>query len=92
VSINTTDATELDRWATAVYQQTPTKLVSQVATPAKDRLGNLTPASVLTPGTLIGVSYTTSELDIVGYYTIIQVNHQIDVDNWFTTLDLWKEA
>jgi hypothetical protein len=92
VSINTTDATELDRWATAVYQQTPTKLVSQVVTPAKDRLGNLTAASVLTPGTLIGVSYTTNELDIVGYYTIIRVSHDIDVDNWFTTLELWKEA
>lgn len=92
VSINTTDATELDRWATAVYSQTPTKLVSQVVTPAKDRLGNLTAASVLTPGTLVGVSYTTNQLDIVGYYTIIRVSHEIDVDNWFTTLELWKEA
>lgn len=92
ISINTTDATELDRWATAVYSQTPTKLVSQVVTPAKDRLGNLTAASVLTPGTLVGVSYTTNQLDIVGYYTIIRVSHEIDVDNWFTTLELWKEA
>lgn len=92
VSINTTDATELDRWATAVYSQTPTKLVSQVVTPAKDRLGNLTAASVLTPGTLVGVSYTTNQLDIVGYYTIIRVSHEIDVDNWFTTLELWKAA
>lgn len=92
VSINTTDATELDRWATAVYSQAPTKLVSQVVTPAKDRLGNLTDAAVFTPGTLIGVSYTTSQLDIVGYYTVIRVGHEIDVDNWFTTLELWKAA
>ena len=92
VSINTTDATELDRWATAVYSQAPTKLVSQVVTPAKDRLGNLTAASVLTPGTLVGVSYTTNQLDIVGYYTIMRVSHEIDVDNWFTTLELWKAA
>jgi hypothetical protein len=92
VSINTTDATELARWAAAVYTQTPLKLVSQVVTPAKDRLGNLTAASVLTPGTLVGVSYTTNQLDIVGYYTIIRVSHEIDVDNWFTTLELWKEA
>jgi len=28
----------------------------------------------------------------VGYYTIIKVNHDIDVDNWFTTLELWKAA
>jgi hypothetical protein len=61
VAINTTDADELARWAAAVYQQAPTKLVSQVVTPAKDRLGNLTQAAVFTPGTLIGVSYTTNQ-------------------------------
>jgi len=92
VSINTTDATELARWASAVYLQAPTKLVSQVVTPAKDRLGDLTAAAVFTPGTLVGVSYTTNQLDIVGYYTIIRVSHEIDVNNWFTTLELWKEA
>ena len=92
VSINTTDADELARWATAVYRQAPTKLVSQVVTPAKDRLGNLTAAAVFTPGSLVGVSYTTSQLNIVGYYTVIRVSHEIDVDNWFTTLELWKEA
>ena len=92
VSINTTDANELDRWASAVYIQAPTKLVSQVVTPAKDRLGDLTAAAVFTPGTLVGVSYTTNQLDIVGYYTIIRVSHEIDVNNWFTTLELWKEA
>jgi hypothetical protein len=92
VSINTTDLTELERWAEAVYSQAPTKLVSQVVTPAKDRLGNLTYAAVFTPGTLVGVSYTTNELDIVQFYTIIQVSHAIDVDNWFTTLELWKES
>jgi hypothetical protein len=92
VSINTTDADELARWASAVYRQAPTKLVSQVVTPAKDRLGNLTAASVFTPGSLVGVSYTTNQLNIVGYYTVIRVSHEIDVDNWFTTLELWKEA
>lgn len=92
VAINTTDANELARWASAVYIQAPTKLVSQVVTPAKDRLGDLTAAAVFTPGTLVGVSYTTNQLDIVGYYTIIRVSHEIDVNNWFTTLELWKEA
>ena len=92
ISINTTDSTELARWASAVYIQAPQKLVSQVVTPAKDRLGDLTAAAVFTPGTLVGVSYTTNQLDIVGYYTIIRVSHEIDVNNWFTTLELWKEA
>jgi hypothetical protein len=92
VLINTTESDELARWAEAVYRQIPTKLVSQVVTPAIDRLGDLTAAAVFTPGTTIGVSYTTNQLDIVGYYTVIRVSHSIDVDNWFTTLELWKEA
>ena len=92
VLINTTDSDELARWAEAVYSQVPTKLVSQVVTPAIDRLGDLTAAAVFTPGRTIGVSYTTNQLDIVGYYTVIRVSHSIDVDNWFTTLELWKEA
>jgi hypothetical protein len=92
VIINTTDEAELARWAEAVYSQQPKKLVSQVVTPAIDRLGDLTAAAVFTPGTLIGVSYTTNQLNIVDFYTVIRVNHSIDVDNWFTTLELWKEA
>jgi hypothetical protein len=92
VTLNTTDATELALWANRVFTQNPENLVSQVVTPTKDRLGTLTDASLFTPGMTVGVSYTNSQLDIVGFYTIIKVSHRIDVDNWFTTLELWKEA
>jgi hypothetical protein len=92
ISINTTDATELSNWADRVFTQNPANLVKNVVTPAKDRLGSLTQAAVFTPGMTVGVSYTNSQLDIVGFYTIIKVSHRIDVDNWFTTLELWKEA
>jgi hypothetical protein len=92
ISINTTDSTELNLWANRVFTQNPANLVNQVVTPTKDRLGNLTDAAVFTPGMTVGVSYTNTQLDIVGYYTIIKVSHRIDVDNWFTTLELWKEA
>jgi hypothetical protein len=92
VILNTTDTTELARWASEVFRQNPENLVSSVVTPAKDRLGTLTQAAVFTPGTTVGVSYTKNQLNIVGYYTIIKVSHSIDVDNWFTTLELWKEA
>jgi hypothetical protein len=90
--INTTDATELANWAVRVFNNRPANLVNKVATPAKDRLGTLTNAAVFTPGMTVGVSYTRDQLDIVGFYTIIKVSHRIDVDNWFTTLELWKEA
>ena len=92
VILNTTDATELATWAVEVFGNNPQNLVNRVVTPSLDRMGNLTNAAVFTPGTTIGVSYTKDQLDIVGFYTIIKVSHQIDVDNWFTTLELWKEA
>ena len=92
VILNTTDATELALWANRVFTQNPENLVNQVVTPTIDRLGTLTNAAVFTPGMTVGVSYTNSQLDIVGFYTIIKVSHRIDVDNWFTTLELWKEA
>jgi hypothetical protein len=92
VILNTTDATELSLWANRVFTQNPQNLVNRVVTPSIDRLGTLTNAAVFTPGMTVGVSYTNSQLDIVGFYTIIKVSHRIDVDNWFTTLELWKEA
>lgn len=92
VILNTTDTTEMSVWASRVFTQNPENLVNMVVTPTIDRLGNLTDAALFSPGTTIGVSYTKNQLNIVGFYTIIKVTHRIDVDTWFTTLELWKEA
>lgn len=90
--INTTDSTELTRWATDIFSHTPTKLVQSVTTPTIDRLGTLTNAAVFTPGMLVGVDYTQNQLAINDYYTVVRVSHEIDALNWFTKLDLWKET
>ncbi len=89
-TLNTTDIDELELWASSVYSQTTTKLVSSVKTPALDRLGNLTHASIIEPGEVINVNYSTNELNINDDYTVAKVSHNIDVNNWFTTLELWK--
>ena len=91
VAINTTDEVELTRWANDVFAQSPSKLVKSVETPAINRQGILTEAAFFDPGTLIGVEYVTSNIDISDYYTITRVSHSIDVDNWYTSLELWKE-
>lgn len=91
VAINTTPDGQLVKWADEVFAQSPTKLVNQVSTPAVDRLGTLTNAAFFNPGDLIGVKYTRDPLMIDDYYTITKVSHSIDVDNWTTTLELWKE-
>jgi hypothetical protein len=89
--LNTTDATELTSWANAVFNQTQKQLVKSVETPAVDRLGNLTHAAVFLPGETILVDYQTPQLNINQGYTITKVSHNINVNQWFTTLDLWKE-
>jgi hypothetical protein len=90
-TLNVTDVDELEGWGTAVFNQTSTRLVKEVETPAIDRLGALTHAAVIEPGETINVRYLTPELNINEPYTVTKVSHSIDVNNWFTTLELWKE-
>jgi hypothetical protein len=92
IAINTTSLAQLNNWADRVFNHKSANQVNMVQTPTIDRLGTLTDAAVFTPGMTVGVSYTKDQLNIVGFYTIIKVSHRIDVDNWFTTLELWKEA
>jgi hypothetical protein len=92
LAINTTDLDELNRWAQSVFVQRPSQLVSSVDTNTKDRKGNLTQAALLLPGEKLGVHYTEKTVSIYDFYTISRVSHSVDVDNWFTTLELWKEA
>jgi hypothetical protein len=92
VTLNTTDATELERWSDLVFNQSPTDLVQNIETLTLDRLGNLTEAAFLLPGELIGVDFSQDILSILDYYTITKVSHYLDSNNWLTTLDLWKEA
>ena len=46
--------------------------------------------SVVTPA-IVGVYYVTDEMNIDTTYTVTRVRHSIDVNNWFTTLEVWKE-
>lgn len=89
--LNTTDIEELERWSRAVFNQTTTKLVQSVETPAIDRKGALTHAAIIQPGETIRVVYRTPQLNINDTYTVTKVSHSIDVNNWFVTLELWKE-
>lgn len=90
-TVNTTDATELQDWANSVFNSSTRNLVRSVQTPAVNRLGNLTHAAVIEPGETIRVVYQTSKLNINQAYTVTKVSHNINVDTWFTTLELWKE-
>lgn len=92
LSINVYDETELNRWANEVFNYQAVKLVKSVTTPAIDNSGNLTQAAVFTPGTVVGVNYTENELTIDTFYTITKVSHSVDVNTWYTTLELWKEV
>lgn len=92
VTLNTTDLDELNRWADAVFTQSPTNFVDGVETLTRDRLGNLTEAAFFTPGQLVGVKFNQGVIEIDDYFTTTKVSHYIDPDTWLTTLELWKEA
>jgi hypothetical protein len=92
LSLNMTDETELTVWANQVFDTTVTKLVQTVETPTIDRLGNITQAAVITPGQLLRVVFDKNELAIDEFYTIVRVNHSIDVNSWYTQFELWKAA
>lgn len=92
LSLNVTNETELQVWGEQVFNTTVTKLVKTVETPSIDRLGNLTEAVVLTPGTLLRVVFDKDQLALDEYYTITRVNHAIDVNSWYTQYELWKAA
>lgn len=89
--LNTTDSTELTSWANAVFNATQKQLIKSVETPAINRLGNLTHAAVFLPGETLSINYQTPELNINQGYTITKVSHRVNVNQWFTTLELWKE-
>lgn len=90
LSVNVLDATELEAWVDRAYRPVAPKLIGEVETPAIDRTATLTTAAFFDPGAVIGVDYQTSEIAINDYYIVTRVNHEIDVDNWFTRLELWK--
>ena len=82
---------DADAWANAVFTPKPVTRVQSVVTPAIDRFRDLTEAVEFMPGDYVGVYYVTDNIDIDTNYTITRVRHSIDVNNWFTTLEVWKE-
>jgi hypothetical protein len=82
---------DADAWANAVFAPKPITRVRSVVTPTIDRSRDLTEAAEFMPGDYVGVVYETDNIDINQNYTVTRVSHSIDVNNWFTTLEVWKE-
>jgi len=90
-TVDLVDESDAAIWASSVFASRPATLVEQVVTPAIDRDHNLTGAVTLFPADVINVVYETDNININAAYTITKVSHSIDVNNWFTTLETWKE-
>jgi hypothetical protein len=89
VDLDTT--TDADQWAQAVFVPKTITNVQAVVTPAINRDRALTEAIEFMPGDFVGVYFVTDEMNIDTTYTVTRVRHSIDVNNWFTTLEVWKE-
>lgn len=77
-------------WLDFMAARNPGRRVNSVQTPAIRRDGTLANISVLQPALAVRTiaargSYTVDENSI-----ITRATHQIDPNNWFVTLDLWK--
>ena len=89
VDLDTT--ADADQWAAAVFTPKTITNVQSVVTPAVNRDRALTEAIEFMPGDFVGVYFVTDEMNIDSTYTVTRVRHSIDVNNWFTTLEVWKE-
>jgi hypothetical protein len=90
-SVDLETGADATKWADLVFAEKPVTIVEQVVTPAVNRLGDLTEAVEFMPADFVGVYYVTDEMNVNTSYTVTKVSHSIDVNNWFTTLDVWKE-
>ena len=77
-------------WLDFMAARNPGRRVNSVQTPAIRRDGTLANISVLQPALAVRTiasrgTYTVDENSI-----ITRATHQIDPNNWFVTLDLWK--
>lgn len=91
LTIDLAETTDAEAWAQAVFVPKQLTNVQSVTTPAINRQRQLTEAIEFMPGDFVGVSYVTDEINIDTTYTVTRVGHSIDVNNWFTTLEVWKE-
>jgi hypothetical protein len=91
ITVDLATTADAELWAQKVFVPRTLTNVQSVTTPTIDRQRGLTEAITFMPGDFVGVSYVTNEIDIETTYTITRVRHSIDVNNWFTTLEVWKE-
>jgi hypothetical protein len=90
-TVDLATTTDADAWAATVFAPKPITVVTSVTTPAIDRSRDLTEAIEFMPGDTVRVLYSNDDIDIDTVYTVTRVRHIIDVNNWFTTLEVWKE-
>lgn len=91
-TVNAANSTNLQTWLNLAFIDRPRNLVQDVTTPTVDRNNNLTDAALATPGLIVSVNYNTDNIAINQTYQVTRVKHSIDVDRWFTTLELWRAS
>ena len=90
IAQSTATVDNVQMWLDFMAARNPGRRVNSVQTPAIRRDGTLANISVLQPALAVRTiasrgTYTVDENSI-----ITRATHQIDPNNWFVTLDLWK--
>jgi len=90
VTVNVFDETDLTKWADALADRNNIKRVSSVKGHGVNELGETTALVGYKPGSFIRVMFERGTTSIDEIFAASRVSHSITVDNWFTTLELWR--
>jgi hypothetical protein len=89
-SLNLWNSYALTLWAKALNEYSPVKYVRSVAGVAATPNTPIGAFAYMKPSDLLNVKFTRTGLSIDESYRIVNVNHSISVDEWNTTVELWK--
>lgn len=80
----------LQSWLDNQATKNPARRVSMVQTSAIEREGQLANLDALLPAKAVNVNVNRSTYTVNEDAFITRATHQIDPDNWYVTLELWK--
>lgn len=89
-SLNLWNAFALNLWAKALNEYSPVKYVRSVAGITATPNSAIGAFAYMKPGDLLTVQFSHNDLVLNEAYRIVNVNHSISVDEWNTTVELWK--
>jgi hypothetical protein len=85
-----TDLTELTSWAANVPVKSASRRIDTVTVSAIDTNGLLNAMSDIAPATAAHIEFARTGYTIEDDYMVTRIHHNISLNEWLTTVELWK--